>query len=208
MTAVPGFGLYAVTDTGLTRERGVVACVRGALEGGARMVQYRDKGTDRPRRSREAAAIRDLCRRHGVPFIVNDDLDLALEVGADGVHVGRDDDAVETARATLGAGAIVGASCYHELDRARQAVAAGASYVAFGRFHASRTKPGRALAGPELLRAARAELAVPVVAIGGITAGNGAALVAAGANLLAVIHDLWGDGDCAARARALAACFD
>jgi thiamine-phosphate pyrophosphorylase len=142
-----------------------------------------------------------------VPLIVNDDVQLALAIGADGVHVGRDDDAVANARAILGSGAIVGASCYHELSLAQRAVDDGATYVAFGRFFPSKTKPGQALADLDLLIRARQQLDVPIAAIGGITADNGRSLVESGADLLAVIHDLWCEQHCRPRAKALVECF-
>jgi len=208
MIPMPRRGLYAVTDRDLARERGLLASVEQVLRGGAAMVQYRDKSGDTARRRAEASALLARCHRYEVPLIVNDDVALALAIGADGVHVGRDDEAVARARERLGSEAIVGASCYHELGRAERACRDGASYVAFGRFHPSSTKPGRPLATEALLREARSALDVPIVAIGGIGADNGAALVAAGADLLAVIHDLWAAGDCAARARAFARCWD
>jgi thiamine-phosphate pyrophosphorylase len=204
---LPKPGLYAVTDAALTRARGLFACVEAALKGGAVMVQYRDKAAPRARRLSEATRLAALCRDAGVPLIVNDDPALAAEAGANGVHLGRDDGPVSRARALLGPTAIIGVSCYHELSRAREAALAGADYGAFGRFFASCTKPGEALATPTLLRSARAELDLPLVAIGGITAANGAPLVAAGASWLAVIHDLWSGVDVAARARALGDCF-
>jgi thiamine-phosphate pyrophosphorylase len=204
---LPGPGLYPVTDAALTRERGLFACVESALEGGAVMVQYRDKTAHGRRRLSEASRLAALCHGAGVPLIVNDDPALAAEAGAHGVHLGRDDGPVSRARALLGPEAIIGVSCYNELPRARAASADGADYVAFGRFFTSCTKPEAALATPALLRAARAELDLPLAAIGGITAANGAALVAAGARWLAVVHDLWSAADIAARAHALARCF-
>lgn len=200
-------GLYAITDAALTRDRGLVACVEAVLRGGAAMVQYRDKHSSPDAMRRNAGALLAACREAAVPLIINDDVGLAQAIGADGVHVGRDDEAVAAARAALGADAIIGASCYHHLELAEQAAAAGASYVAFGRFFDSVTKPGAALATPGLLRKARSRLSLPIAAIGGITADNGGALVRDGADLLAVINDLWGAPDCAARARDFAACF-
>jgi len=206
-TPLPACGLYAVTDPRLTSGRGLLRCVEDAIRGGAAVVQYRDKIADPRTALGNATALLTLCRRHGVPLIVNDSVEIAARIGADGVHVGRDDAAVRHARETLGPQAIVGASCYHELALAQSAVANGASYVAFGRFFESRSKPGRALATTDLLRQARTLVPVPLVAIGGITAGNGATLVAAGADLLAVIHDLWAGNDCVVSARALRDCF-
>ena len=149
-----------------------------------------------------------LCHAAGALFVVNDDVELAAAIGADGVHVGRDDAAVAQARARLGPYRIVGASCYDQIDLGRSAVAAGADYVAFGSFHPSPTKPGAVRADPELLRRARRELAVPLVAIGGITPENGAALIAAGADMLAVIHAVFGAADTRAAAAAIARLFD
>jgi len=208
VSALPGRGLYAITDAGLTARRGLVTCVREALRGGAVMVQYRDKSGDPARRRREASVLGELCREAGVPLIINDDVKLALQTGADGVHLGREDSSPARARELLGADAIVGVSCYHDIECARGAGARGADYVAFGRFFPSRTKPGEALASTALLRQARAELALPVAAIGGITAANGGALTTAGAHWLAVVHDLWSAENCEAQARALARCFD
>ena len=205
---LPKSGLYAITDPELSHERGLRTCVQEALGAGAAMVQYRDKVASAEQRRERAKSLLDLCRRFDVPLIINDDVDLAKAIGADGVHVGRDDDAVPHARATLGAHAIVGASCYHELPRAIRAVHEGASYIAFGRFFPSHTKPGQALASVELLAQARQQIDVPIAAIGGITASNGRPLVDAGASLLAVIHDLWCEADCAPRAQALIDCFN
>lgn len=193
-------GLYAITDTALTRERGVVHCVRAAVAGGAAMVQYRDKSDDARRRRAEATALLGVCRDSGVPLIINDDVALAAAIGADGVHVGRDDGGVADARARLGPRAIVGASCYHHLDLAMEAAAAGASYVAFGRVFPSRTKPGAALADATLVREARSRLDLPIAVIGGVTAENSPEMVSAGADLLAVINDLWTADDPRARA--------
>ena len=208
MTRRLNSGLYAVTDAELTRDRGLVTCVRQALEAGAALVQYRDKFSSASQRRESAQCLLDLCRQFNVPLVINDDVHLAHEVGADGVHVGRDDDAVSHARAVLGADAIVGASCYHDLPCAIRAVRDGASYVAFGRFFESHTKPGQPLASVALLAEARQRLNVPIAAIGGITANNGRALVNAGASFLAVIHDLWCEPDCTARAQALIGCFE
>jgi thiamine-phosphate pyrophosphorylase len=144
----------------------------------------------------------------GALFIVNDDVELALAVDADGVHVGRDDEGVAAARARLGPGRLVGASCYDQLGLARAAVAAGADYVAFGSFFPSPTKPNAARADVGLLRRARHELGVPLVAIGGITPENGAPLVAAGADMLAAIGAVFGASDPRAAAAAFAPLFD
>jgi thiamine-phosphate pyrophosphorylase len=200
-------GLYAITDPGLTPPERLLDAVAAAIAGGAVVVQYRDKGADPGRRQAEASALTGLCHLHGVTFIVNDDAELAAEVGADGVHLGRDDGALQHARRLLGDRATIGVSCYDDLDRARRAAAEGADYVAFGSFFASSVKPDAVRATPGLLHAARRELALPVVAIGGITAENGAQLVTAGADMLAVISDVFGAADVQAAARRIARLF-
>jgi thiamine-phosphate pyrophosphorylase len=195
-------GLYAVTpedpDTAALAVR-VAAC----LEGGAALVQYRAKALPAGTTLVQARALAALCRRHGVPFIVNDSIPLALAVGADGVHVGRDDAGVREARIAMPRG-IVGASCYDDPRRAQAAARDGADYVAIGSVFASATKPGTKRAPLELLGEARALSGLPVVAIGGITPHNAAAAVAAGADLLAVITALFEAPDVRAAARAFA----
>ncbi|KAB8316138.1 thiamine phosphate synthase [Tolypothrix campylonemoides VB511288] len=199
-------GLYAITpdepDTGRLTAR-----VDAVLLGGAAWLQYRNKGADAALREAQARALLPMCRARGVPLIVNDDVALAERVGADGVHLGEHDGDVAHARARLGANAIVGASCYDDLERARRAVRAGASYVAFGAFFPSGTKPNARRATPALLRDS-AVFGVPRVAIGGITPDNGRALVEAGADLIAAIAGVFDAPDPAAAARAYAACFD
>jgi thiamine-phosphate pyrophosphorylase len=194
-----GNGLYAITDGPRTDLTEVAA---QALAGGACMLQYRDKSNDSDRRYREAQALMQLCRAHAVPLMINDDIALARAIGADGVHLGRDDDHVGAARAALGDGAIIGVSCYDSLQRAREAAAAGASYVAFGAFFPSPTKPLAPCASIALLRQSAA-LGIPRVAIGGITSDNGKVLVDAGADYLAVISAVFGSQD----VRAAAQCF-
>jgi thiamine-phosphate pyrophosphorylase len=197
-------GLYAISDG--PRADLLDACA-AALAGGAAILQYRDKSADHARRREEAAALQALCARHGVPLIVNDDVELAAAVGAAGVHLGEDDAALAAARARLGAGAIIGVSCYDSLERARQMAAAGADYLAFGAFFASPTKPHARAATPELLRAARA-FGKPLVAIGGITADNAPSLIEAGADAVAVISALFGARDVHAAARRFAGLFE
>ena len=198
-------GLYAITpeDAGqdLTRR------VELAIVGGARVVQYRDKSRDRERRLAQAAALGVLCRSAGVPLIINDDVTLAVAVGADGVHLGRDDCDAAEVRRQLGPQAIIGVSCYDCLELGIAAEAAGADYVAFGSFFPSATKPGAVRAEPDLLRRAHVALGLPVVAIGGITPQNGAALIAAGADLLAVVSGVFTAPDPKAAAAAYAQLF-
>ena len=183
-------GLYAI-NAETTDSQVLLAWAQAVLEGGAGWIQYRDKSQDRRRRLQQASALVSLCRQFGARLIINDDVGLADTCGADGVHLGRCDGEVADARARLGARAIIGVSCYDDLDRARAQARAGASYLAFGAFHASSSKPGARSAGPEILSHAR-ELELPLVAIGGITPDNGAALIRAGADWLAVIAGLQG----------------
>jgi thiamine-phosphate pyrophosphorylase len=173
---------------------------RAALEGGATMLQYRDKTRDAGRRLQEAHELAALCRGFAVPLIINDDVGLARATGAAGVHLGEDDAAIAGARAALGAHAIIGVSCYDSLQRAQDAAAAGADYLAFGAFFPSTTKPGARRATPDLLRSAR-EFRLPLVAIGGITHENAGSLIAAGADLLAVVSGVFGADDIRAAAR-------
>jgi thiamine-phosphate pyrophosphorylase len=195
MKIMPLKGLYAITDRQLASDGDVSRQVEQALAGGARLVQYRDKREDRERRQREARSLLQLCRSYSAPLIINDDLELAAAVAADGVHLGKDDPTISLARERLGPQAIIGVSCYNNLDLALEAQAQGADYVAFGRFFSSNTKPLAVQADVQLLRRARPLLQIPIVAIGGITPENGGPLVAAGADMLAVIHGLFGQPD-------------
>ena len=195
--ALPAGGLYAITDG---PRDDLLLAADGALRGGAALLQYRDKSGDATRRLAEATALVAACHGYGVPLIVNDDVELAVAAGADGVHVGENDQSVGAARARLGPHAIVGASCYDSLTRARELAAAGASYLAFGAFFPSPTKPHARRALPALLRDARS-LGVPLVAIGGITPDNARPLIDAGADFIAAISGIFAGGDIAAQAR-------
>lgn len=186
-------GLYVLTDERLGED--LPEAVAAALAGGARLVQYRDKGTDAERRESEARMLRELTRRHGAVFIVNDDPALAARVEADGVHLGRDDPGIAAARRLLGDGAIIGVSCYDSLELARGAADAGADYVAFGSVYPSPTKPDAVRAPLELFATAKRALAVPICAIGGITSGNAGPVLAAGADMLAVISSVFSAPD-------------
>jgi len=201
-------GLYAIADSTYLDTDSFAPAVRAALAGGARVIQYRDKTNDTARRKSIARELNTLCRDAGAPFLINDDVALAAAIGATGVHLGRDDPEIDAARAALGPQAIIGVSCYNDLDRARQAEKTGADYVAFGRFFASRTKPQAVPATPELLRAARTALTIPIVAIGGITPENGGSLIAAGADSLAVIEGVFGQPDIRAAAERYARLFN
>ncbi len=187
-------GLYAVTpDEAKTRT--LADQVRAVIAGGARFVQYRNKVSPPALRLEQATVLLAVCRGEGAALIINDHLDLALEIGADGVHLGREDGAVARARATLGSGRILGVSCYNSVGYALDAQRQGADYAAFGSFFASSVKPGAVRAPADLLTQAKQRLSIPVVAIGGITLDNAAELVAAGADALAVISALFGAPD-------------
>ena len=200
-------GLYAVADTECIGPTHLIEAVTAAIDGGAALVQYRDKSGNESVRQKQAAMLADLCESRGTLFIVNDDAELARRVGAAGVHLGRDDPPLEDARRLLGVQSIIGVSCYNELERALAAADAGADYVAFGSFYPSPTKPTAVHATVELLRAAREHLSIPIVAIGGITPENGGALVAAGADALAVIQGLFAHADIREAARRYVALF-
>ena len=201
-------GLYAITpDTGDSRaliERVRIAMRAGAPRGWAAL-QYRNKHAGATQRETEARALVALCREYGVPLIVNDDVDVALAVGADGVHLGRSDGDLAVARARIGT-RLLGASCYDSLDSARRAVVAGADYVAFGSVFPSPTKPDAVRAPLTLFGQARA-LGVPLVAIGGITLENAADVIRAGADCIAVISALFDAPDIGDRARAFTDLF-
>jgi thiamine-phosphate pyrophosphorylase len=206
--AVPPCGLYAITDGGLLTRGTLIEQVSLAIDGGAVLIQYRDKHLPREIRGRQAQALASLCHERDIPLIINDDIELAASCGAAGVHLGHDDVPVSQARRRLGPRAIIGVSCYNQLERAHTAAGMGASYVAFGRFFPSNTKPGAVQALPALLTQARREIKLPIVAIGGITPENGGGLIHAGADLLAVIHGVFGQPDISAAARRYASLFD
>ncbi len=192
-------GLYAITPEGLAPDI-LLTRVEAALAGGAIIVQYRDKGGNPMRRYKIASALLALCRRHGARLIVNDDLALVLAIDADGAHLGGEDGDLAVARRALGAGKLLGASCYGDFGRARSAVEAGADYVAFGAVYASPTKPHAPRAPLDLFARCRDELRIPACAIGGITPDNAPPLLAAGADMLAVITDLFEAADVRSRA--------
>jgi thiamine-phosphate pyrophosphorylase len=202
-------GLYAITDSQLLEGGKLLPYVEAALRGGVRLLQYRDKSQDAARRLREASELAELCARHRASLIINDDAELAARLGV-GLHLGQGDGSLAAARALLGPQAIIGATCHADLQLAATANREGASYLAFGRFFTSQTKPGAPSARPELLTQARAHFNVPLVAIGGVDLDNAGQLIRAGADLLAVIHALFSAPSAAEverRARAFSVLF-
>lgn len=196
-------GLYAITpDTLDTAD--LLAKTRQVLQGGARVLQYRNKLADADLQVVHALALRALTREFDCVFIINDNPVLAQQVDADGVHLGGEDGSVAAARAIVGADKLIGVSCYNRLDLAYSAVADGADYVAFGSFFASSVKPNAVVASLELLQRARREISLPIVTIGGITLDNAPSLFAAGADAVAVISAVFAVPDCETAARQFA----
>jgi thiamine-phosphate pyrophosphorylase len=199
-------GLYAVTPDCASTEA-LLRDVGEVLAGGCRCLQYRDKSSNAELRRSRAQALQHLCQQSAAALLINDDVALALAVGAAGVHLGRDDGDLAAARAVLGAGKILGASCYADLALAERAVASGADYIAFGAMFISPSKPEAVQAPMHILGQAR-RLGVPVCAIGGITLVNAPQLIAAGADMLAVISDVFAAPVIAARAAAFESLFE
>ncbi len=201
-------GLYAITDSHLIRNSQLISTVEQAIMGGACIIQYRDKTTKLALRIQQAQAINQLCKRFQIPFIINDDIELAQQVGANGVHLGKNDTKLAIARQKLGKQAIIGVSCYNQITLAQQAINGGANYVAFGRFFASQTKAEAVSCSIATLHQARKILACPIVAIGGITPNNGKVLLEAGANSLAVIQGVFGQKNVRYAAQKYSCLFD
>lgn len=188
-------GIYAITDESLVPEARFEETIRAALAGGIKVLQYRDKSNHPRKRFAQASAIQRCCQAFDALLIINDDVELAREVNAAGVHLGRSDPDYFSARALLGENAVIGISCYDSLERARTAQAQGADYVAFGSFFPSQTKPGAVPAPISILATARSQLSIPIAAIGGITSANGEDLVRAGADMLAIISAIFSTSD-------------
>lgn len=194
-------GLYGVTDSQLQPDdRILLETVEQALMGGMKVLQYRDKSLDRGKRLRQAGALKVLCHQHQALLIINDDVELAMDVEADGVHLGQQDESLKAARERLGDYAIIGITCGNSLEKAQAAVDQGASYVAFGRFFPSRTKPDAEPAEVSILPEARDRFDLPVIAIGGITVDNAPEVIHAGADMVAVINNLFAARDIKGRA--------
>ena len=193
MLPFPTAGHYAITAESHANPERLAQAVQAAVRGGAKVIQYRAKS--RQDRLAEARLLLAVCQSFQVPLIINDDVELAFAIGADGVHLGKDDGSIAQARHRLGKQAIIGVSCYNAVERASEAQALGASYVAFGRFFPSSSKPNAPCAQLETLAAAKQCLHLPIVAIGGITPANGLTLIKAGADVLAVIDSVFGADD-------------
>ncbi len=200
-------GLYAITDAHLTPDPSLISQVEAALKGGARVIQYRDKSDDQSKRFRQASALVALCNRYQRPLLINDDPQLALDCGAEGIHLGQSDAGLEQARALLGPQAIIGITCHDSLALAKNAQRQGADYVAFGAFFASSSKPCAQSAPLALLQQAHDQLDIPIVAIGGISVDNAAQLISRGADMIAVIGDLFSAADIEQQAQRLASLY-
>jgi len=199
-------GLYLVTPDWDDTHK-LLETSEAALRGGAVLLQYRHKTASAELRREQAAQLQALCRRHAVPFIVNDFVDLCIELDADGIHVGGTDTAVAQVRAAVGPSKIVGASCYGSMELARDGHRAGASYVAFGGFYPSRVKKYEVTTPPAIVAQAKAEIPLPNVVIGGMTPENAAPLVAQGTDMVAAISSVYMASDPEAAARRFAGLF-
>jgi thiamine-phosphate pyrophosphorylase len=200
-------GLYAITDDNLLLGR-LESAVEAALQGGCRIIQYRSKLADITRQQTEAAVLLRLCKHYGALLLINDNVELARSTGAHGVHLGQEDMPIAKARALLGNDAVIGITCHNSLPLALQAERDGADYVAFGRFFPSSTKASAPPADLQVLVEARKTLQIPIVAIGGITLDNAPSLLQAGADMLAVIGDLFSAPDITVRAGAFCQFFN
>ena len=191
---MPDHGLYAITDCENNSVIDLLKKTEEILSTGAVILQYRNKTTNQEEKKKLAEELNLLCKNFNVAFIINDDILLAKEIKADGIHLGVHDADINTVRDILG-NVIVGISCYNNLDRAIKAQEIGADYIAFGSFYLSQTKPDAKRANIDLITQAKSELKLPIVAIGGITPENGKVLVDAGADFLAVIIGLYSPTD-------------
>lgn len=201
-------GLYVITDEHLIPEKEFISTVENALKGGASIVQYRDKSQNNKKRMRQAKSLQQLCADYQATFIINDDIRLCVDTQADGVHIGIDDTSLNEARKILGPEKIIGVSCYNNFSLALKAQEQGADYIAFGSFFSSSTKPQAKQADFTLLERSKKELTIPVCAIGGITSGNASQLISAGANMLAVINDIFSHVDAQAASQKICRLFD
>ena len=188
-------GLYAITDQQLITEEDFRQSVEAALQGGTRVIQYRDKSDNQNKRHQQASLLRALCDQYHAICIINDDIELARAVNAHGVHLGKDDFSLRHARQVLGENAIIGVSCYNDLNRAIEAENYNADYVAFGAIFSSSTKPDAKVAGLDIIAQAKQQLSIPVCTIGGITQENIRQVIQQGADMAAVISGIFSADD-------------
>ena len=201
-------GLYAITDERLIAETHFIEKVGSALQGGARVIQYRDKSVNRQKRLKQARALRAICDQYQATLIINDDIELVRAVNADGVHLGKDDSQIIEARQVLGDNCIIGISCYNDIDLAISAEKNTADYVAFGAMFSSQTKPEAVTANLEIISAAKQQLSIPVCVIGGITDNNIHQVIEHGADMTAVISSLFSADDIKHHAQKLSQHFN
>jgi thiamine-phosphate pyrophosphorylase len=199
-------GLYLVTPDWDDTEK-LLQATELAVRGGVALLQYRHKFASPALRQEQASALLLLCRRHNIPLVINDFLDLCIDIDADGIHVGGTDASVADMRAALGTQKIVGASCYGSLELAQSAAQAGASYIAFGGFYPSKVKKYPVTTAPDIVRQAKAQFSLPCVVIGGMTCENATPLVAQGADMVAAISSVYLAADQQAAAREFADLF-
>lgn len=189
-------GVYAITDSKLLpTDELLLSKVEAALKGGARLIQYRDKSTDTQKRIHQASALLKLCMDYNVPLIINDDIALTALIDADGVHLGQQDISVTQARKILGGYKIIGATCHDSIMLAKEAEQNGANYVAFGACFSSPTKPDAHTISHTILKEAKLQLNIPIVAIGGISSENASQIIATGVDMIAVVSDLFDHDD-------------
>jgi thiamine-phosphate pyrophosphorylase len=201
-------GLYGITDSQLMADQtSLLEKVEASLRGGLCLLQYRDKSDDAAKRLADATALADLCKSYHTPLLINDDVELAKQSGAQGVHLGQSDGSLTQAREYLGSNAILGATCHDSLALAEKAKSEGANYLAFGAFFRSNTKPNASPAPLSLLHEAHQSFDLPLVAIGGLTLDNAQQVIHAGAQMIAVIHALYAQQAIEQQARAFNACF-
>jgi len=201
-------GVYAITDPDLISDSELIDKVQAAIKGGISVLQYRNKKADILLQRSQAQALNELCHQHQVTFIINDNIELAQQVNAKGVHIGKDDGSIEKARETLGKESIIGVSCYNDIERAIRAQNAGADYVAFGRFFPSKTKPKAIQANLNLIKQAKEKLNIPIVAIGGINEVNIEQLSDCSVDAVAIIHDIFSHKNIAAHCQKLKTLFN
>ena len=200
-------GLYVITDQQLIAEEDFSESVEAALQGGARIIQYRDKSNKQNKRLQQASLLRALCERYHATCIINDDLELAKAVNAHGLHLGKDDLSLTDARQVLGKNTIIGVSCYNDLNRAIDAANNNADYVAFGAIFPSTTKPEASIAGLDIITQARQQLSIPICTIGGITQENIQQVIQQGADMAAVINAVFSSNDIRQSSKALSRLF-